>query len=90
MRVGTIHNVSRSNNLWETILIIVDSDTPTSVLETIGGAIYATLKANPKWYGGTYRVFWTESITGAKKEISIFYDYSHNGVHSFLTHACMH
>jgi hypothetical protein len=87
MRNVNIHNVTRSDNLWATVNIVVDSDTPTTVLETVGSAVYATIKANPKSYGGSYRVFWVDSLPGAKKEIGIFYDYSQNGTKSFLSHA---
>lgn len=81
LRSARIHNVTRSNNLWNNIRIIVDSDTPTTALEAVGSAVHATIKANPKWYGGTYRVWWMDSVPGAKMEMGIFYDYSQNGAY---------
>ena len=79
MKDARIHNVTRSNNLWASIKVVVDASTPTAALEAVGAAVHATIKANPKWYGGSYRVWWMDALPGAKVELGIFYDYSING-----------
>lgn len=79
MRAARLHNVTRSDLMWDSVQLAVDIDTPRSSLDTIAAYVLACIKANPKLFGGSYRVFWTEALQGHKLELSVFYDHHDNG-----------
>jgi small-conductance mechanosensitive channel len=79
VRTARIHNISRSENLWDEVRVLVDGDTPTSTLEEVAKYVHASIKANPKWFGGSYRVWWTAAPPGHKLEFAVYYDHSSNG-----------
>jgi small-conductance mechanosensitive channel len=79
LRSARIHNLSRSDNVWDEVRVVVDSDTPTSTLEEVAKYVHASIKANPKWFGGNYRVWWTAAPPGQKLEFAVYYDHSGSG-----------
>jgi Mechanosensitive ion channel len=79
VRTARIHNITRSGNLWDDVTVVVDADTPPSVLEEIARNVHASIKANPKWFGGSYRVWWSDPVPGYKLTIVVYYDHSNNG-----------
>lgn len=81
VRSARIHNVTRSDNLWDEVRAVVDADTPMQALEEIAKNVHASIKANPKLYGGSYRVWWTKAVAGYKLEFAVYYDHSNNGVY---------
>lgn len=54
-------------------------ETSVQQLETVATSIVANIKLHPKWYGGDYRIFLTDSQPGYKLQLSVYYNDSHNG-----------
>ena len=66
----------RSDLAWEGIVFNVDVHTTPAHLERVATEIVANIKLNPKWYGGDYRSFLTDSAPGFKLELSVFYNHA--------------
>jgi hypothetical protein len=58
---------------------MVDIDTQVEALHRVAEEIVATIKLNPKWYGGDYRVLFTDTGPGFKMQVAIYYNISGNG-----------
>jgi len=79
MRAARLHNVTRSDLLWDRVQLAVDMDTPRAALDTVALHVCACIKAHPKLFGGSYRVWWTEALQAHKLQLSVFYDHHDNG-----------
>jgi hypothetical protein len=60
LRTARIHNITRSQNLWGEIRVVVDMDTPTSALEIVGAQVscsisMARLPLKPRWRSVTHQ-----------------------------------
>jgi hypothetical protein len=69
----------RSGLAWDGIKMLVDIDTKVEALNRVADEVVATIKLNPKWYGGDYRVWFTDAAPGFKMEIAVYYNNSDNG-----------
>lgn len=69
----------RSGLAWDGIKILVDIDTKVEALNRVADEVVATIKLNPRWYGGDYRVWFTDAAPGFKMEIAVYYNNSDNG-----------
>lgn len=76
----TARKVCRSDLAWEGIVFSVDVNTAPPQLERAATEIVANIRLNPKWYGGDYRIFLTDSAPGFKLELSVFYNHAGCGV----------
>lgn len=79
MRAARLHNVSRSDLMWDSVQLAVDLDTPRTALDVVAAAVLACIKAHPRLFGGSYRVWWTEALQAHKLQLSVFYDHHDNG-----------
>jgi small-conductance mechanosensitive channel len=74
----------RSELQWEGLTFTVDADTTIEQLEVVATAIVANIKLHPKWYGGDYRCFLTDSNPGFKLNMSVYYNNAGCGARSNL------
>ena len=64
----------RSELQWEGFTWSVDINTTIAHLEIAASHIVANIKLHPKWYGGDYRIFLTDSAPGHKLDLSVYYN----------------
>lgn len=79
VRTKPLHNITRSELMWDSFKVLVDIDTPKAHLESVGDAIVEHLRANRSLYGGNYRVFFTQASLQHKLELAVFFDYGNTG-----------
>jgi hypothetical protein len=58
---------------------MVDLECKQAALERIASEVVATLKLHPRWYGGTYRIWFADVCPGWKLKIGIYFDYDNRG-----------
>jgi hypothetical protein len=69
----------RSGYAWESIKVFVDIGTKVEALHYVAEEVVATIKLHPKWFGGDYRVWFTDTGPNYKLQISVIYNNSNNG-----------
>jgi Mechanosensitive ion channel len=69
----------RSSNLWQSLEVTVDMDCKQAALERVATEVMATIKLHPRWFGGSYRVWFADACLGWKLKIGIYFDYSDRG-----------
>lgn len=72
-------NLSASGNKGELFKVLVDLDTPGSVLDDVKAAMEAHMKAHPTEFTGAVGVSFNISADPMKMTLIIFYEFSHNG-----------
>jgi hypothetical protein len=72
--------LDRSSLCWEGIHVTVDSNTSVKQLENTASYIVTAIKLRPKVFGGSYRIWISDSLPGNKLKISVWYNHNTNGV----------
>lgn len=74
-----LHNITRSQPLWEGIHVSVDMDTPVAALHYVAYNVVAAMKLQPKLFGGDYRVWFEGLAAGFKKEVVLWFNHAGPG-----------
>lgn len=74
-----LHNVTRSQPLWEGVHVTVDMGTPEAALHSVAYSVVAAMKLHPKLFGGDYRVWFEGLAAGHKKEIVLWFNHAGPG-----------
>lgn len=75
-----LHNITRSQPLWEGIHVAVDMDTPVAALHCVAFHVVAAMRLHPKLFGGDYRVWFADLVAGHKKEVVLWFNHAGPGV----------
>lgn len=65
--------------MWQGLDFVVDMDSRRELLELVAGAVVATIKLHPRWYGGSYRVWLGEPVAPWKLKVSVYFNYNDRG-----------
>ncbi|KAI3438435.1 hypothetical protein D9Q98_000866 [Chlorella vulgaris] len=80
IRVKSFINLSTSGFKGEAFKVLVDLDTPLTAVEDLRLAAEAVIKANPKEFSGALAANLAAGSDPLKMAVSIWWQYSHNGV----------
>jgi small-conductance mechanosensitive channel len=79
LALNRFSNLSKSGNKGEAFKVLVDLDTPASVLEAVRVAAEAAIKEDPKEFNGVVGVTFRESASPLKMALNVYWEYSHAG-----------
>lgn len=69
----------RSESLWSSVDVIVDMECTTTELERVATEVVNLIKLHPRWFGGDYRVLFTEPVSGWKLKLAVWFNYNDSG-----------
>ena len=74
-----LYNVTRSGLKWESFSLLVDIETTKEQLAKVAGELKKHILSNKQYYGGLYRIFFTQTDGVVHKlKLSIYFNYSQN------------